>query len=169
MKKSILLPVLVLLSCFSLQAQKKTTTLASNLNLSKSNINRMAYDTQILTAAQAESLLADAEKEGIRDAAKMKTWLAANFKRLGVHEEKIKVFDVYVARENSSCNDCKKNCKGRCMWEGNESCTCYYHSEPNLRTTTELPPAMLIVLLTDAAQEDSVFQKSGGKGGTKSE
>ena len=130
----------------------------------------MAYDTRILTAAQAESLLADAEKEGIRDAAKMKTWLAANFKRLGIHEEKIKVFDVYVARENSSCDDCKKSCKGRCMWEGKETCTCYYnpHSEPNLRTT-EMAQPMLIVVLTDVAQKESIFQKSGGKGGTKSE
>ena len=156
----------MLFSCFSLQAQK-TTTLTSNLNASKSNINRMAYDTRILSTAQAESLLADAEKEGIR-AAQMKTWLAANFKRLGVHEEKIKVFDVYVARENSSCNDCKKNCKGRCVWEAKETCTCFYRSEPNLRTT-EMAQPMLIVVLTDVAQEESIFQKSGGKGGTKSE
>ena len=54
------------------------------------------------------------------------------------------------------------------MWEAKETCTCFYHSEPNLRTT-EMAQPMLIVVLTDVAQEDSIFQKSGGKGGTKSE
>jgi hypothetical protein len=163
--------ILLLLCCFYCSAlihAQKTTTLTSNLNMSKSNINRMAYDNTILTAAQGETLLMQAEQSGIRDAAQLKQWLAANFKRMGVAAEKIKVFDIYYGRESSSCEDCRKNCKGRCVWEGKEACMCFYTSQPNLRTSENAPP-MLIVLLTDPAQEEKVFMKSGGKGVIKSE
>lgn len=167
MKKSNLVLILVLLSTIFIQAQK-TTTLASNLNLSKSNINRMAFDNTILTSAQAEDLLAQVDKSTIRDAAQMKQWLASNFKRMGIADEKIKVFDIYYARETSSCENCRKNCKGRCLWEGKEECICFYRSEPNLRQKESIQP-MLIVLLTDPAQETKIFAKSGGKGTIKSD
>jgi hypothetical protein len=147
------------------QAQK-TTTLTSNLNLSKSNINRMAYDNILLTSAQGEELLIQAEQAGIRDAGQMKQWLAANFKRMGIADEKIKVFDIYFARETSSCENCRKNCKGRCLWEGKEECICFYKSEPNLRQAQSSQP-MLIVLLSDPALESKVFAKSGGMGTVK--
>ncbi len=161
--------LLLLFFLAGLQASaQKTTTLTSNLNSSKSNINRMIYDNSLITPAQAEKLLADAERAGIRDGEKMKQWLASNFKAMGIPSDKISVLDVYVARESSSCPDCRKTCKGRCVWEGTDECRCYYHSEPNLRRT-ETPQPLLILALKDPSQENQVFTTSGSQGATKSE
>lgn len=63
---------------------------AANLNLSKSNVYRVVYDTSAMTAAQATALLAELDKLGPADEAKLKQWLPANFKRLGIQQDKIR-------------------------------------------------------------------------------
>jgi len=63
---------------------------ATNLNSSKSNIYRVIYDTEIVSPAQASALLADLEKLGPADEARLKKWLAANFKKHGVQGDRIK-------------------------------------------------------------------------------
>lgn len=70
---------------------------ASNLNTSRSNIYRVTYDTTVVSPAQAAALLADLEKLGPADEAKLKMWLPANFKRLGIQGDHIKKIVVLPA------------------------------------------------------------------------
>jgi len=67
---------------------------ATNLNSSKSNAYRLTYDTTLVSPAQASALLAELDKIGPADEAKLKSWLAANFKRLGIQGERIKLISV---------------------------------------------------------------------------
>jgi hypothetical protein len=62
----------------------------SNLNLSKSNIYRLTYHSGILSAAQAAAMLAELDKLGPIDEARLKAWLPANFRRLGIKPELVK-------------------------------------------------------------------------------
>jgi hypothetical protein len=54
---------------------------ASNLNLSKSNVYRLTYPTDLLSATQAKAMLAELDKLGPADEARLKQWLPANFRR----------------------------------------------------------------------------------------
>ena len=62
----------------------------SNLNLSKSNIYRLTYHTNIATGPQAAALLAELDKLGPMDVERLKQWLPANFKRFGIEPRLVK-------------------------------------------------------------------------------
>lgn len=70
---------------------------ASNLNLSKSNINRLIYPVDIMTPAQAGAVLVELDKLGPADEAKVKQWLTAIFKKVGIPAERIKKIIVRPA------------------------------------------------------------------------
>ena len=61
-----------------------------NLNSSRSNIYRVTYPTDLATSAQVRQLLAALDKLGPAGEAKLKQWLAANFKRYGIAPDKVK-------------------------------------------------------------------------------
>jgi hypothetical protein len=61
-----------------------------NLNSSKSNIYRLTYSTDVVSPSQAKALLAEIDKMGPADEAKLKQWLAANFKRFGIAGDRVK-------------------------------------------------------------------------------
>ena len=63
---------------------------SSNLNSSRSNTFRMTYSSDIASPAQAKAILAELDKVGPTDEAKLKHWLAANFKRFGIEGDRIK-------------------------------------------------------------------------------
>ena len=63
---------------------------ASNLNLSKSNLYRLTYASDLVNSAQATALLAELDRMGPADEAKLKQWLPANFKRLGIAGDRIR-------------------------------------------------------------------------------
>ena len=63
---------------------------AINLNSSKSNVNRLTYQAGLLTEAQAKAMLVELDAMKRPDEAKLKQWLAANFKRFGVEPESVK-------------------------------------------------------------------------------
>lgn len=63
---------------------------ASNLNLSKSNINRLTYSTGILTATQAKAMLDDLDAIGTMDEEQTKQWLAASYRRFRINPDLIK-------------------------------------------------------------------------------
>ena len=63
---------------------------AANLNSSKSNAYRLTYPTDLVSPAQAQAMLADLDKLGPADEAKLKQWLAANFKRHGIVPDRVK-------------------------------------------------------------------------------
>ena len=62
----------------------------SNLNLSKSNFYRLTYHANLLPEAQAKAMLAELDRLGPMDEARMKTWLPANFRRFGIKPELVK-------------------------------------------------------------------------------
>ncbi|HEY3172733.1 MAG TPA: hypothetical protein VGK86_09180 [Thermoanaerobaculia bacterium] len=61
-----------------------------NLNSSKSNIYRLTYPRDLASPAQAKAILAELDKMGPADEAKLKQWLPANFKRFGIAGDRIK-------------------------------------------------------------------------------
>jgi hypothetical protein len=63
---------------------------ATNLNSSRSNIYRLTYPTDLMSGAQARAILADLDQLGPADEAKLKRWLAANFKKHGIAPDRIK-------------------------------------------------------------------------------
>jgi hypothetical protein len=63
---------------------------AANLNSSKSNIYRLTYPSDLASPAQVKAILADLDKMGPADEAKLKQWLPANFKRLGIAGDQVK-------------------------------------------------------------------------------
>jgi hypothetical protein len=65
-----------------------------SLNSSRSNIYRITYPSDLATPAQVKAILAELDKLGPTDEAKLKRWLPANFKRFGVAGERIKTLIV---------------------------------------------------------------------------
>jgi hypothetical protein len=63
---------------------------ATNLNSSRSNLYRLTCPGDLATPAQVKAMLADLDKLGPADEAKLKQWLAANFKRFGIAGDRIK-------------------------------------------------------------------------------
>jgi hypothetical protein len=61
-----------------------------NLNSSRSNVYRLTYPNDLVTPAQAKAILAELDKLGPADEAKLKQWLPANFKRFGIAGDRIK-------------------------------------------------------------------------------
>jgi hypothetical protein len=63
---------------------------AINLNSSKSNIYRLTYPSDLVSRDQAKAILAELDKMGPTDEAKLKLWLPANFKRFGIAGDRVK-------------------------------------------------------------------------------
>ena len=63
---------------------------SSNLNSSRSNTFRLTYPSDLASPAQVKAILADLDKMGPVDEAKLKKWLPANFKRFGIAGDRIK-------------------------------------------------------------------------------
>lgn len=63
---------------------------ATNLNSSKSNIYRLTYPSDLVSRDQAKAILAELDKMGPQDEARLKRWLPANFKRLGIAGDQVK-------------------------------------------------------------------------------
>jgi hypothetical protein len=61
-----------------------------NLNSSRSNISRLTYPSDLASPAQVKAILAELDKMGPADEAKLKQWLPANFKRFGIAGDRIK-------------------------------------------------------------------------------
>jgi hypothetical protein len=63
---------------------------SSNLNSSRSNTFRLTYPGDLVNLDQAKAILAELDKMGPVDEAKLKHWLAANFKRFGIASDRVK-------------------------------------------------------------------------------
>ena len=63
---------------------------ATNLNSSRSNIYRLTYPVDLVSGAQAKAILAELDKFGPADEAKLKHWLASNFKKHGIAADRVK-------------------------------------------------------------------------------
>jgi len=58
--------------------------------LSKSNIYRLTYPSELANPVQVQAMLAELDKMGPADAARLKQWLPANFKRFGIAGDRIR-------------------------------------------------------------------------------
>ena len=67
-----------------------TAWAATNLNSSRSNIYRLTYSSDLLSRTQVKEILTELDKLGPADEAKLKQWLPANFRRLGIAGERVK-------------------------------------------------------------------------------
>ncbi len=63
---------------------------SANLNSSRSNVYRLTCSSDLASPAQVKSMLAELDKLGPADEAKLKQWLAANFKRFGIAGDRVK-------------------------------------------------------------------------------
>jgi len=63
---------------------------SSNLNSSRSNVYRVTYSGDAASPAQVQAMLAELDRMGPADEAKLKQWLPANFKRFGIAGDQIK-------------------------------------------------------------------------------
>ena len=63
---------------------------AANLNLSKSNIYRLTYPSELASPVQVQAMLVELDKMGSADAARLKQWLPANFRRFGIAGDQVK-------------------------------------------------------------------------------
>jgi hypothetical protein len=156
--KSILGIIMMMFFLGHLAAQKNPTIQASNLNLSKSNINKLIYPPNTLTEVKAQALLMELEKNNLPDETAMKTWLAANFKRFGVVPDQIKQIFIFSGRQYEDCTICKKNCTGRCVQDPGSDCVCVSHSEPNLRTVQTGKAVKLIYLSAESMEEATAME-----------
>ena len=84
MKARFVFSVIVLLFAATLASA------ATNLNSSRSNIYRLTYPTDLVNSDQAKAILAELDRMGPADEAKLKQWLPANFKRLGIAPDRVK-------------------------------------------------------------------------------
>lgn len=67
---------------------------AANLNSSRSNAYRLTCSSDLASPAQVKSMLTDLDKLGPADEAKLKQWLAANFKRFGIAGDRVKTLII---------------------------------------------------------------------------
>jgi hypothetical protein len=63
---------------------------ATNLNSSRSNIYRLTYPSDLVSADQAKVILGELDTMGPADEAKLRKWLPANFKRFGIARDRVK-------------------------------------------------------------------------------
>jgi hypothetical protein len=140
----------------------------TNLNSSKSNIYRMVYAADLVTQAKADALLAELDKMGPADEAKIKQWLAANFRRFGIDAARVKHISVTAGRQ-ISCAECVENCKGKCVKGPRGDCFCYepITTPARMGRVSKASPAV-ILLLTDPADETAAFTKVTGPTPAKS-
>lgn len=114
-------------------SQKNPVTQTSNLNLSKSNINRVVYPSGMMTSAAAQTMLVDLGKANLPEQSKQKAWLVNNFRKYNLDADKIKQIIFFPLRQYEDCTICKKYCKGHCVQDPGADCVCIQHSDPNLR------------------------------------
>ena len=80
----------IALSVLALFLAATLASAATNLNSSRSNIYRLTYPTDLLSPERAKAMLAELDKLGAAEEAKLKQWLPANFKRFGIGRDKVK-------------------------------------------------------------------------------
>lgn len=136
---------------------------ATNLNSSRSNIYRMVYDADVVSKAQATALLAELDKIGPADEAKLKQWLPANFKTFGIPADRIKHISILSGRQ-ITCSECVDICKGKCAKGSRGDCFCYepITTRAHVRRVDKASPA-LILLLSNPADEAEALKKVSGQ------
>lgn len=139
-------------------SQKNLTVQSANLNLSKSNINRLIYPSTLISQANAQLLVDDLEKAGAMNVERQKTWLASNFKRFGIDSALVKQISIFSGRQYADCTICKKNCKGRCVQDPGADCVCISHSEPNLRLAQPEKLLNFIFLSTEVTDDAAAME-----------
>lgn len=63
---------------------------ATTIKTTKSNTFRLTYPSDLVSRDQAKAILAELDKMGPTDEAKLKRWLPANFKRFGIAGDRVK-------------------------------------------------------------------------------
>jgi hypothetical protein len=131
---------------------------ATNLNSSRSNIYRMVYPADLMSQPQANTLLAELDKIGPTDEAKLKQWLPANFRRFGVEGAHVKKINIFLEQQIS----CASAATSRGNYaKGPKVCLRYgpIITPAQVRQVSKESP-ILILLLSDSAQEADALAKA---------
>jgi hypothetical protein len=152
--KAINLLLAFLLATIVLSAQKTPVDLASNLNNSKSNINRLIYPKHFFSTEKAKAFLGDLENAKLQDQRAAKNWVAQNFKRYAALQNLDVQVSFFAERQYKDCTVCKKSCKGRCVQDPGADCVCISHSEPNLRTVGSTGDVITVILLSEKVLDE---------------
>ena len=139
---------------------------AANLNSSKSNIYRLVYDANLISQTQGDALVKELEKLGSSDEAKLKKWLANNFKTFGIDGSRVKEIDIFLQQE-MSCTAPASSCKGK--YDGHSMlgasdrtskrpCLCYegITTVAQVRRVARTAP-IVIFILSDPGQKPDAF------------
>lgn len=148
---------------------------ATNLNSSRSNIYRMVYPKDLVSQDQATAMLAELDKLGPVEEAKLKQWLAANFKRFGIQEARVKRISIFLEQQ-ISCTASAETCKGR--WAGpslnarrgpNAVCYCYelVTSPTQVGRVSKASPIRILLLTDPAVEPEALAVSDPGKQGVK--
>ncbi len=87
------------------------------LNSSKSNAFRIVFSADVVSQAQGDAMVKELDKLGPSDEAKLKQWLAANFKRFGIDGTRIKLIRVQL-QQKVRCDVPATTCKGKFVGPG---------------------------------------------------
>jgi hypothetical protein len=152
----------------SMQKQPPETA-ATNLNSSRSNIYRMVTSSDVASEAQATALLAELDKTGAADEAKLKHWLPANFKKYGFQADHIKKISILMGHQKG-CAECAETCKGGCAKGSRGDCSCYepLTTSVQLRGVNKASPILILVLSNPADESRAIaVSDDGGPQGPK--
>lgn len=149
-----LLTVMLLAGQVVAQTSTPPVSMTSNLNLSKSNINRILYPAAVLTDANAQLLLADLEKQAPMNEADLKAWLMSNFKRFGVDNKIINQISVFTSAPAGDCKTCAKACPGRCIKTSDANCGCLTKPTADY-TTAPVEKKVTYILVSTELLEDT--------------
>ena len=78
------------LRVLALMAIAVAASAASNHNMSKTNFYRLTCSGDLASPSQVQALLVELDRLGPADEAKLRQWLPASFKRVGIAGERIK-------------------------------------------------------------------------------
>ena len=133
---------------------------ATNLNSSKSNVYRLVYPGDLVTQEQASAILAELDKIGLVDEAKLRQLLQQQIlPKNGVQTARIKKITIQAERQ-IICEECVENCTGTCVKSPRGDCFCYERlpTDPARLKKLDKASPVLILLLTNPADETKALE-----------
>jgi hypothetical protein len=149
----------IILMTSPLLSQKNPTVLTSNLNMSKSNINRVIYPPTLMSQENAQLMLNELDKSGHMEAAALKMWLAANFRRFNVDTSLVRQISIYQGQKFKDCIACKEQCGGPCAEELASGCLCLTTAKSGIRRKPGEPLFNIIYLSSEVVSDSLVFER----------
>ncbi len=135
---------------------------ATNFNSSRSNIYRLVYPADVVTSAQAAAILADLDKIGPLDEAKLKQLLQQQIlPKHGVQASRFLKIEMRAERQ-IGCEECVETCTGTCVKSPRGDCFCYERlpTDPARLGPLRKSGSIIILLMTNPADETKALESA---------